>query len=471
MRLSKKSVALIIVIFAMMLFAMLGWTLAVLISGDFESNLRTLQSERALGLAEAGANWALAELNQDSSWRTTSSADCSAVGSWVTHTLSPGQYSVCSRPPNSGLGEIGSVVVEAEGYVPLKTNYQAMRKLKMTVSIGSLNYVIQTQPPDPLDPQKGLFNWTNAASHIIIVDGTISAGHYEANGNGVYDQLNTDYRSNDQWWLAWWSLPPGFLRGQRVFSGSYPTINMEYFYNNNNHLWPNPSTTQLVDTLAGKAGTTVTAQTNGFFTGMANEAVRLNAASWYDSNNNWAVINSVAGGGKNATLDKAVTWPVGSQIKLVKRFEGNQQGFDRGIWYIGEESAGVGGTTADVIIDCTTKNTNFKDTAIIAEGDIVIKGSNDLDMRFVGVAWTRFPMLGTKEGNIISRDGASLTGRIFDGLIYTENGIADFNYLTGVMIMGKRVYLDGRILLVYVADRVAPNGFDLQPTALGWREE
>ena len=54
-----KGFALILIIFIMMVFGVLGWTLAVMQAGNFESSLRNLQSRQALYLAEAGAKWGL----------------------------------------------------------------------------------------------------------------------------------------------------------------------------------------------------------------------------------------------------------------------------------------------------------------------------------------------------------------------------------------------------------------------------
>jgi len=62
---NNKAAALIIVIFAMLVFSILGWALLNLESGDFEINLRTLNSEQALNIAEAGAQWAQNQLSRN----------------------------------------------------------------------------------------------------------------------------------------------------------------------------------------------------------------------------------------------------------------------------------------------------------------------------------------------------------------------------------------------------------------------
>src|SRR3990167_3544378 len=158
-----KGVALIIVIFAMMLFAVLGWTLANLQSGDFEINLRNLDSERALGLAEAGAQWALNQLSQNASWRTSADTICNVtVGSdWSAQNLnaSTGQYNiyVCCRPPQAT--ESGDAVIESIGYAPYQSSYRAMRQVKVAVSLGGLTNAVMTQPADPDVANKGLLNW------------------------------------------------------------------------------------------------------------------------------------------------------------------------------------------------------------------------------------------------------------------------------------------------------------------------
>ena len=93
MRLNKKGISLIIVVFAIMLFSVLGQTLAVLISGDFESNVRILDSERALNMAEAGLDWGLKQLTLSPSWR---------LPAGVLHQLNFGQYNVLCRDPLTG---------------------------------------------------------------------------------------------------------------------------------------------------------------------------------------------------------------------------------------------------------------------------------------------------------------------------------------------------------------------------------
>src|SRR3989338_6830734 len=69
---ANSGVTLIIVVFAMMLLGVLGWTLARMQATDFESNLRTFEPENALNLAEAGAQWGLNRLATYSTCRTQS---------------------------------------------------------------------------------------------------------------------------------------------------------------------------------------------------------------------------------------------------------------------------------------------------------------------------------------------------------------------------------------------------------------
>ena len=173
---NKKAVTLIIVVFAMMLLGVLGWTLARMQATNFESNLRTFEPENALNMAEAGAQWALNILSQNSCARTRLGVfnavndndcglidtDCNDNGDWMSspHSLSPGQYNLCVRNPCNIAGctpaESGDVVIVSRGYIPAQSGSRVMRQIKIEVDIGSLTNAVQTQVADPDDISTGL---------------------------------------------------------------------------------------------------------------------------------------------------------------------------------------------------------------------------------------------------------------------------------------------------------------------------
>ncbi|MDD5729926.1 MAG: hypothetical protein PHN57_02185 [Candidatus Omnitrophica bacterium] len=129
----NRGVALIIVVFAMMLFAMLGWTLVSLISGNFEANTRYVNSEQALYLAEAGAYWARNQLHQNTSWRTNSSFGYPS--GYAQFSLGTGEFQVVCRDPQAT--ESGNVIIISSGYVPAQSNYLGMRQIKLTLTLNS----------------------------------------------------------------------------------------------------------------------------------------------------------------------------------------------------------------------------------------------------------------------------------------------------------------------------------------------
>jgi len=168
---SEKGVALIIVIFAMMLFAVLGATLAVMQSGDFGINLRNLDSERAFNLAEAGAQWMLNQLVKNPGGVTK--------GNSYIHTLNLGQYEVLYRDSDTGLGEpAGNSVVESTGHIPAQAPYRATRKVKLIVSLGSIDKSVQV---------RYLFDWSGAFWESPIIFGDIGVTNRSADPNDGYE--------------------------------------------------------------------------------------------------------------------------------------------------------------------------------------------------------------------------------------------------------------------------------------------
>ncbi len=520
---NKKGVTLIIVVFAMMLLGVLGWTLARMQSTDFESNLRTFEPDNALNLAEAGAQWALNRLSADSSCRSQSGllrcpplaspaidTDCNDSGDWLStpHTLSPGQYNLCVRGSCTTCtpAEDGNIVIISRGYIPSQSGSRTMRQIKLEVALGSLSNVLQTQVPDPDKPSTGLFDWTNArANHTVQMEGNIEAGHYESDGDGVPDELppgNPGYDYDSQPSPI---LPDDIFSPEnesRNTSASYPSINMNWFFLNAASRWPSTDTVtaQITDIFnGGLAPGYIEVATNGFFSSMNEQAICLDISAWYNNDNNWRRITWVGGPAtRRARVNSSVAgiWAVGQTIKLVRCFASGMS-IGGGIWYIGREAFGTGGPKVDTLIDLTSGSLSLSNRYIICEGNIIIKGLNTLNMSLTGSASaTRFPRLATKTGNIYSTErledlfggnpapffeNQRMLLRRISGLIYSESGEVKFNYLRAqnsgsaslqrTLVYGNQVTLDGRIYLRYGANVISNSGFVFEPSTLTWKEE
>ncbi len=322
----NNGVALIIVIFAMMLFAALGWTLANLQTSDFEANLRNFDSEQALSLAEAGAQWAMNQLSQDTCWRTRSGSggpycgsvdsDCNDNGDWLTtpHSLGPGQYNLCARNPVSGT-ESGDAVIEARGFIPSQANYRAMREVKIEVTLGSFTNVLQA---------KNIFDWTLMHSGSRI-NGDAQALYYEGDGDGTYNELNVDYRNGGS------PLPPDGSGDERtIASEPYPAIDMAYYENEakntsyppgGDNIWAPPKTAKItgISLVDGGAKTQLDLDT-GIFTGASSwndQALRnITKGSW--QNGSWQEINAVIDS-NTVKLDGVVNWVAGDRVTVIPR--------------------------------------------------------------------------------------------------------------------------------------------------------
>lgn len=506
---NKKGVTLIIVVFAMMLFGVLGWTLARMQATDFESNLRTFEPDNALNLAEAGSQYALNILSQNSCMRTVSGAinlngcssnnsnrdmDCADLtnADWLTipHSLSPGQYNLCVRDPCTTCtpAENGDVVIVSRGYIPSQSGSRTMRQVKLEVDIGSLTNALQTQVADANDDTIGLFDWSQVITditpepHTIQIDGKIEAGHYNGDGDVNYDEagLGQDYKSQ----------PPPILPDDRqdpetetrTFTATYPAIDMLYFYNASTNRWP-PAGRNIITTVDTSSNNNrLEVNSSGFFTGMTNYAVRnLTQVGWNDVAPDWAVITSTQNIGPcincRAILNKDINnnWD-GDTIKLVKYFyqDGSSQR-----WYIGRKIITANDNDkADTLIYLANDIT-LSNFSIVTEGDTVIKGANNrIRMRFTGNPPVRYPELATQDGNIISLDtpsGANENSRRdqrrFEGLIYSQNGLVTFDYLRGTMVYGNKVTFNGTIRVDYSSGNISSGGFIFEPSTLIWKEE
>src|SRR3989338_7673759 len=516
---ANKGISLIIAVFAIMLFSVLGWTLVRIQSTDFESNVSTgnLNSERALNLAEAGAQYALTQLSLNACWRTggdcaSVDTDCTDNPDWLpAHTVSPGQYRICCRQPVLGV-EDGDAVIVSRGYVPQAVEpYRAMRQIKIEVELGSLANVLQTQIPDPDDQTTGLFDWSKsnnqppvAPLHNIQIEGAIEAGHYEADNDGIFDELGQDY-----------DPPPGALlpnditgppNDSRTFSASFPSIAMDSFYNNPAYThWPPDARNVSLRATASdtSTGSSLRVLTDNFFNdggsmrwmavhNITDDLADDDEENWGDAH--WRIITNIPGGfiGRRAIVSPAINddWD-NDLFELVMRFYDQSPpptDYSTTRVYAGREEV-LGGETADMLIDLNDGAVRFVNSSLISEGDTIIKGPGDNELRMSYTAGgTIYPMLATKNGNILSFDAhgaGSETNRVdrrrIAGLIYSEFGQVYFNYLryptSGPgsrrrnLIYGKKITLDGRILLRY-GPAVRPSGdFVVKPSLRDWNEE
>ncbi|HAH20504.1 MAG: hypothetical protein A2Y00_04920 [Omnitrophica WOR_2 bacterium GWF2_43_52] len=191
---NNKAAALIIVIFAMLVFSILGWALLNLESGDFEINLRTLNSEQALNIAEAGAQWAQNQLSRN--------FNCTNITN-VTHTFGPGQYACnCTSSGNA-------LTVITTGYVPSQANYRALRQVNLTLTQGGFSNVAAGGDR---------FDWNNTSGYSISVNGTIASPNFEGDDSDATINEDED-----------WTFPPPSNATAIVGPTSIPAINMTYF--------------------------------------------------------------------------------------------------------------------------------------------------------------------------------------------------------------------------------------------------
>lgn len=130
---NTRGVALVTVVFAMMLFGVLLWSQTAMQSSDFLVNLCNLDSEKALYLAESGAQWGVSKIKQDFGWRTDPTHGYAS--GYAQHNITPGQYRVVCRDPTGG--ESGSAVIESTGYVPIQNQYRGTRVTKLIITLSA----------------------------------------------------------------------------------------------------------------------------------------------------------------------------------------------------------------------------------------------------------------------------------------------------------------------------------------------
>ncbi|MFA6217421.1 MAG: hypothetical protein WDL87_07195 [Candidatus Omnitrophota bacterium] len=501
MSVNKKGMSLVIVIFAMLMFALLGWSLSSMISTDFDASSRLLESERALNLAESGGQWALVRYMNDATWRTdlNNDRDCNDTGERPKYFLSPGEYTVCCRNPQTG--EAGDAIIEVRGYVPTETSYLAMRQLKLSVSAGTINEASAI---------KHLFDWSDWHNNssidgdIVVVDRPAdTTDGYEGNNNSTHNET-ADLNVPD--------VSSG-LRDRVPTDTGYQGIDMQYFRDQaGSRVWA-PTALQLdavIDSVSVvsarqlqvrlKSDVFTTPPPGPSGSSWTQEVVLRNkredlilANKW--GYRNWGVIvNRISNNTVTLEFDASINfnsrpadrWLANEDVALTRRFyydsnhsNPNHDYDNENLWYV----------TGDLLLDVRDDNLTFNGTSLVAERDIVIKGEDAISMvasrqrvprgrRSRRVIRLTYPNLATQYGNILSYETPSdnnetqrRDARNFDGLIYTQNGTIYLNYIDGRSVMGNDVYLDGRVRIRYSTRFVKDNGFIGAFDSITWQEQ
>jgi hypothetical protein len=194
-----RGLSLVMVVFAMMVLAVLGWTLAGMFSAGFQSNLGVLDSERALELAEAGIEESIRLIkNNDAAFDEDSD--------YLYRKLDYGEYNVTRQNATTVIN------ITSSGYVPGINNYRAMRQVKvMLVAVSSMNALSGGY----------LFDWHNA-SPISVEGPIVSANFYGNDGNTDWNENSTDLNVPQP-------VPGQYerLRAQALI----PAINMTWYLN------------------------------------------------------------------------------------------------------------------------------------------------------------------------------------------------------------------------------------------------
>lgn len=172
----SRGAALIVVIFAMMLFSGLSWGLFNIQSADMESNVRLFESERALYAAEAGAQWASRMVAINPGFRTDTGHGYAA--GYAYHLLSGAEYQIVVRD-SSGTETAGSVVVESTGFIPSTALPLGKRAVKMFITPVQRNVY-----------QSGLF-----ASESMVLNGNVTVDSYNSD-NGLPGTGNSTHNGD-----------------------------------------------------------------------------------------------------------------------------------------------------------------------------------------------------------------------------------------------------------------------------------
>mgnify|MGYP000070601626 CR=1 FL=1 len=480
---TNKGVSLIIVIFAMMLLAVLGWSLAVLQSTDFESSLRQVESERALYLAESGAQWALRELRDDFSCANFNPDPNGCPPGGCLHNLNFGEYRVCCTCVSTGKGKEAcnppqcnncpQLIIESGGYVPSEEDFRTQRQIRLVVDQGAFATAGSV---------RNLLDWSGMLGGSKI-DGDLRAGHFNGDGDATYDEECEDYGVKGD---CGEQLPPG--DGERTQGNTtIPLIDMAHFKDEAENSRDYSATAEVSN---GSSGEELKVVGSGIFDNSMDdepEIVRIVGEDWSDGN--WVVIKKYRTKSWVEVYLKdgmdMSDW-IGKTVRVVKRFADKHN--NEGLWYI---------EGSDILIDVRTKaqvsgdeeniknidkDAKFKKTSLVTEGDIIIKGSKKVEMDAYVEPSTleTFPNLATEGGRIYSKDYPKdgKKGRKFKGLIYsykkengTERGDIWFNCIDGKAIIGYNVTLEGQVKLKYDPKYVDEDGFLGAISTISWQEQ
>lgn len=434
-----------------MVFAVLSWTLSVLQSNDFEANVSSLQSERALDLAEVGAQWAIRQV-----WQGTG---CTAITSATyPHAFKYGQYE-CACDDSV----LNQVTVVSTGYVPSKTNYRAKRTVKVTITQAGFGRVVTA---------KNLFSWY-AAHSGSEVEGDIGAAYFNGDNVFPYNVLDVDYGVG---------VPAG-SGSRELTTEELPVINMNYLKTKAQG-WGRYKNYSSLAWTSGSSGSSLRVATDLFNSTMVGEAVRVvgDAVYQWPNENAWAVITGYVNTREvtvqlksSAGLNDISAWD-NKFVRVAKRFNGSINNEE--LWYI---------EGSDIVIDVRTAaqdgngaSSIFNHTSAVAEGDILISGSKGLSMlAFVdGSAHETYPNIATKTGNIYSTftpegstESQKKNNRDFDGLVYTKTGTINFNYVEGAALIGYDIILDGLVGLEYEGKYIDSDAFVGGISKINWEEQ
>lgn len=305
---NERGFSLIIVIFIIVLIGGLGWTLAVMQSGDSEANLRMFNTEKAMFAAESGLNWALNVVSLNANNFTDTDNDtCNDTADWITHTLPGAQYRVCIRPANVTEAQNGDVAIQAEGYVPAYANYQVMRRTKAVVGTGEFNKVAQAH---------ALFDWSQVDKNNSYFRGPIQALYYSGDGDSIYNEDGADYRNGTHN-----ELPRGNNDDTRTVAAEpFPIIIMSaYEAAAGTNVWgpylvSTVASTELVD-----AGTrTELTLTSAPGADWVNQVCR-NMTMGTCAAGTWQTVNAVSVATNKIKLDGVVQWQPGDRIVIAVR--------------------------------------------------------------------------------------------------------------------------------------------------------
>ncbi|MBU4304292.1 MAG: hypothetical protein KJ893_01490 [Candidatus Omnitrophica bacterium] len=124
-------------------------------------------------------------------------------------------------------------------------------------------------------------------------------------------------------------------------------------------------------------------------------------------------------------------------------------------------------------IDCSaTKGVTFVQSSLIAEGNIIITGANGLKIDEYNYPGTgKVVALATKTGNITESGTTKIQNRDVKGLLFTELGTIDFQYLkTDAAVYAQNVRFRNKIDIDYRLKRFPTIGFIFGIQFYGWEE-